>query len=50
MNHHHSLKGCDMEGIVAVILAGVVGIVMGMVLLVVVRIVWMWWLSSSDYD
>ncbi len=39
-----------MEGIVAVILAGVIGIVVGMILLFVVRVVWMWWLGSSDYD
>ncbi len=50
MNHHHSLKECDMEVIATVILAGVIGIVIGMILLVVVRIVWMWWIGSSDYD
>ncbi len=39
-----------MEGIVTIIMVGVIGIVIGMILPVVVRIVWMWRIGSSDYD
>ncbi len=49
-DHHHSLKGYSMESVVTVIMVGVIGIVIGMILPVVVRIVWMWCIGSSDYD